>query len=161
MNAMKNKILWLILGIVIGIIITVLVCWLLCCGKSGCTWTSKEKAAKTAMVSPTDITSITTDTANVWFNRYMRNPDSVILKGFKINVVQLRIMNDLLDADRTIVGFRIYSGIKADNSKVGMVVGVNEAEQDIVTTIYSSDIDRYGPCPPVCDVQSPITKPID
>lgn len=158
---MKNKILWLLLGIVIGIIITVLVCWLFFCGKSSCTWTSKEKVLKTAMVSPTDIITISTDTANVWFNRYMRDPDSVVLKGFKINIVQLRIMNDLLDADTAIVGFRIYKGVKANKSKVGMVVGVNAAEQDIVTTIYSSDIDRYGPCPPVCDVQSPITKPID
>ncbi len=161
MNAMKNKILWLILGIVIGIIITVLVCWLFFCGKSSCTWTSTEKVVKTTMVSPTDISTINTDTANIWFNRYMKNPYSGILKGFKINVVQLQIMNDLLDADSTIVGFRIYTGVKADKSKVGMVVGVDEAERDIVSTIYSSDIDRYGPCPPVCDVQSPITQPID
>jgi hypothetical protein len=81
----------------------------------------------------------------------------------KDKVIAFRIDKDELDAITNIQGrfhgtteFRIYMGIDGRDT-VGIVVGLDAAgRDDTIPGIFRTTSQHSGPCPPVCDVSSPI-----
>ncbi len=109
--------------------------------------------------SGTGVAPITQADAHVFFNNYMAaaSPLNQIIKGFTIDKTQLEAMNNIARENPDLSGFRIYMGQDNVSRKVGIVVGVDNMGRDAVkNTIYNTESQRLSPCPPVCDVSSPI-----
>jgi hypothetical protein len=156
---MKNKFAWLILGIVIGILVSIAACWFWCCG-TYCGKSCNVKCQKVCMTPMDGVKQITIDTASAYFNCYMKDPDTVgVFKGFTLNLEMLNAMNLIAAADTNVKGFRIYMGVFGDPTDVGIVVGTDDAGNDNSSNIYTTPGTGVGPCPDVCDDESPITKP--
>ena len=153
---MKKNILWLIIGLVIGILATVAVEWFWCC-KSGCKPASENMTEMAMMGSPT---TISVDTAAAWFRRYMSHPDTVgVLIGYTLSLEQLSVINMLVKQDSSIGGFRIYPGVMEGPMAMTMVLGVSTTGSDVTSYIYATGASGVGPCPTVCDQDSPIVNP--
>lgn len=98
--------------------------------------------------------------ANGYFKNYMASALSVnqVIKGFTVDKNQLEAMNNLSKENTTLRGFRIYLGKDNNANPVSIVVGIDGKGLDAVNnTIYNTN-SPGNPCPPVCDVASPITK---
>lgn len=162
---MKNKYTWLILGFVIGIVVSIAVCWFYCCDdfcNGCCKMAGKEKCQTVQVIDQPDFAPITisVDTAAAYFHCYMENPDTIgVFVAYNINLSQLNAMNLLRNSDSTLTGFRIYPGVFGDPTNVTIVVGVDGAGDDNTSTIYTTGAAGTGPCPTVCDAESPITNP--
>jgi len=102
--------------------------------------------------------------AHTFVQNYLAGTDapSSRPKGVYLDLAELAAMNQLINEDATLKGFRVYFGkaLPDRSSPVfGIVVGVNDKDQDLyLKTIYRTDSPKTGPCPPICDVNSPITK---
>ena len=84
---------------------------------------------------------------------------TVPTKGFYVDLQQLEAMNKLMKENASLAGFRLYLGRGADEAQVGIVVGVDSKGIDAtMNTVYKTNSPKTGPCPPVCDQNSPITK---
>jgi hypothetical protein len=152
---MKKEWIWVILAFIAGVLIGALVickCW--CCCSGSC---ETDVMVDTDKAFP-QTSLITEGEANTQFHKYMENPDTVgILKGFTINMAQYNAMGQILSADTTVNGFRIYMG--ADSltaNRLMMVVGTGSPDK--TSTIYETEAAESGPCPYVCDDASPIIK---
>jgi hypothetical protein len=159
---MKNKFAWLVLGIVIGILVSIAACWFWCCCDKSCERSCREKCTVICLKQMDAVKMIPADTARAYFNCYMQHPDTVgVFKGFNLNLEVLNAMNLIAAADTNIKGFRIYMGVFGDPTDVGIVVGVNGSGDDNTSTIYTTPGTGVGPCPDVCDDESPVIKPGD
>jgi hypothetical protein len=110
---------------------------------------------------PQQVTTISAVDANALVKRYLSTATapSTPIKGFYIDLQQLNVMNRLAVVHPEMSGFRIYLGKASDDSEVSIVVGVDNKGIDVITNgIYATTSLRPGPCPPFCDVNSPITK---
>ncbi|MEI7895525.1 MAG: hypothetical protein WCJ26_00710 [bacterium] len=111
-----------------------------------------------AMPSP-GITPLTSAVAHSYFNNYLSGATAYnqVIKGFTIDKAQLSAMNSIAAENASLTGFRIYMGKDNNSNRIGIVVGIDNAGNDAVgNTIYSTDTQSLSPCPPVCDVNSPI-----
>ena len=98
--------------------------------------------------------------ANGYFKNYMASAVSVnqVIKGFTVDKNQLEAMNNIAKENTTLRGFRIYMGRDNNANPVSIVVGIDGKGLDAVNnTIYNTN-SPGNPCPPVCDVASPIIK---
>jgi len=98
--------------------------------------------------------------ANGYFKNYMASAVSVnqVIKGFTVDKNQLEAMNNIAKENTTLRGFRIYMGKDNNANPVSIVVGIDGKGLDAVNnTIYNVN-SPGNPCPPVCDVASPIIK---
>lgn len=157
---MKSKIIWMALIFIAGILGGYLISRM-CCNKCD------QKCCKTELSSGTQaaammsrITRIDTIMAKSFFRLYHAHPDTICgLKGFTINMDQYQAMKMILDADSTnsVHGFRFYLGAdKSSSNRILMVVGTGSPDK--TGTIYSTSAAGAGPCPLVCDSDSPITR---
>ena len=106
-----------------------------------------------SLVSATD--------ANTLLKAYLTNADTPArpVNGMFLDLQQLNAMNTLAGKNPNLSGFRLYFGREKTGVQVGLVVGVDSHNVDLITnSIYKTDSPKTGPCPPVCDVSSPITK---
>jgi hypothetical protein len=104
---------------------------------------------------------ISTAVANTYFKNYMAGAATFnqVIKGFTIDKSQLDAMNSIANENSLLTGFRIYFGKDNNAQKIAIVVGVDSNGKDAVTnTIYNTSAPINNPCPPICDVVSPITK---
>ena len=104
--------------------------------------------------------AISTTVAHDYFNGYLLGavPYTQVIKGFTIDKSQLTAMNSILGENSALTGFRIYFGKDNSGNKVGIVVGVDNSGRDAVkNSIYGTSAANLSPCPPICDVASPIT----
>ena len=109
---------------------------------------------------PPSNSKISVQTANEMFLRYYNSASSINapLKGFSVNRDEFQAINTLFSQDETLRGCRIYLGKDNSNKDVRIVVGVNKNGVDVVTKgIYQTPSSFSSPCPPICDVASPIT----
>ena len=107
------------------------------------------------------VTPITPSEARNYFKNYLSvaQKSAEVIKGFTIDLSQLEAMNNLIKENPGLSGFRIYLGRDDTSKKVGIVLGVDKDGKDAVTsTIYNTDSLNLSPCPPICDVNSPISK---
>ncbi len=151
---MKKELIWVILAFIAGLLIGALVickCW--CCCSDGC----KTEVFSDPIKAFTVPSLITEGEANTQFHKYMENPDTIgVLKGFTINMAQYNAMGQILSADTTVNGFRIYMGADSLANRLMMVVGTGSPDK--TSTIYETEAAESGPCPYVCDDASPIIK---
>ncbi|MFA5929478.1 MAG: hypothetical protein WC861_01200 [Candidatus Micrarchaeia archaeon] len=79
------------------------------------------------------------------------------IKAFMVNNEQLSAMNQLAAANPDLAGFRVYLGSSAEADEVATVVGVDSSGHDVLTgTVFLTDKAGSGPCPDVCDAESPL-----
>ena len=84
-------------------------------------------------------------------------PFNQVIKGFTVDKPQLDAMNSIAKENQDLTGFRIYFGKDNNGKKIGIVVGVDSSGKDALkNTIFSTDSPISSPCPPICDVSSPI-----
>lgn len=105
------------------------------------------------------VTPVSATVANGYFRNYMADaaPLNAVIKGFSIDRTQLDAMNRLVSENAALIGFRVYMGKDNSDRKTGIVVGVDNTGKDAVkNTIFSTDSQISSPCPPVCDVNSPL-----
>lgn len=99
--------------------------------------------------------------ANTYFKNYMATAASLnqVVKGFTVDKSQLDAMNSIIAENAQLTGFRIYFGKDPGGQKSAIVVGVDSYGHDAVSnTIYHTSAPNNNPCPPVCDVTSPIIR---
>jgi hypothetical protein len=84
---------------------------------------------------------------------------NTVVTGFTIDRGQLEAMNAIARENPELAGFRVYMGKDNTSRRLGIVVGVDKAGKDAVNgTVYNTDAGSLSPCPPVCDVSSPINS---
>ena len=126
---------------------------------SGISIISLMSFTSTPAMPSAGLAPVTSAVAHSYFNNYLSGATSFnqVIKGFTIDKAQLNAMNSIATENPALSGFRIYMGKDNSSNKVGIVVGVDNAGNDAVgNTIYSTDTQSLSPCPPVCDVNSPI-----
>jgi hypothetical protein len=155
---MKNNFAKMILLFLAGLLIGGAIVWLCFCGCC-----KKQCEQQCQVVKPLRMQSepvpIDTTTAKLYFHNYMNSPVSVdTVKALVLNLEQYYAMGLILNADSTVMGFRIYMGAtdSTNTNPVMMVVGYGTP--DHTTTIYSTSKPGSGLCPTLCDVNSPITN---
>ncbi len=78
------------------------------------------------------------------------------IKAVFLGMDQYTSMVNIIGSKRTFQGFRVYYGYNGA-TKVALVVGVDTAgKDDTIPGIYRSTAGNLGPCPTVCDKDSPI-----
>jgi hypothetical protein len=105
------------------------------------------------------IIPVTAATAKTYVSNYSAGavPVNQVVKGFTIDKAQLDAMNSIAKENAELTGFRIYLGKDNSSRKVGIVVGVDKLGNDATkNSIFSTDGQQVSPCPPICDVSSPI-----
>ncbi len=105
------------------------------------------------------IISITATQANNYCKNYMSKsePLNQVVKGFTVDKAQLSAMNTIAAENSSLTGFRIYMGKDNNNAKIGIVVGTDGNGRDAVSnSIFNTDSPSSGPCPTICDNNSPI-----
>jgi hypothetical protein len=107
---------------------------------------------------PVEMEKLSVSQANSYLKNYLKTAQSINgpLKAMLIDKDQFSAMNNLLIENPNLSGFRIYMGKDVNNSKIGMVVGVNNSGNDLTNTIYRSNGTNLSPCPPICDGASTI-----
>jgi hypothetical protein len=103
---------------------------------------------------------ISVDSATHMSGNYFKSADVISAKpeAVVIDTTQVRVMYTIMMRDHSLAGFRIYFGNPSPLSKekIGIVVGMDNKEHDVLSTIYQTAGGHVGPCPNVCDVTSPI-----
>ena len=99
-------------------------------------------------------------TANSYFKKYYRTATSVSapLKGFSIDMAQFDAMGQIIQQAHGVRSFRVYFGHDENNSRLGMVVGVDQAGTELSSMILSTSAGTLESCPLVCDEASLITQ---
>ncbi|MEI6683736.1 MAG: hypothetical protein WCO44_13955 [Bacteroidota bacterium] len=103
--------------------------------------------------------AISAAVAHSYFNNYMSGAvaASGVIKGFAIDKSQVDAINSLSTETPGLTAFRIYFGKDNNGGKIGIVVGVDNLGNDLVkNSIYGTPAQKFSPCPPICDVSSPI-----
>lgn len=106
-----------------------------------------------------DFVPVPAATAGVYVKNYVAGavPVEAPVKGFTIDKAQYNAMMALDRENAALAGFRIYLGKNGEGRPVAIVVGVEGSGLDAVkNSVFSTDSWKTGPCPPVCDVASPI-----
>ena len=116
-------------------------------------------SAPVAPVPASGNNAVTSAVAHAYFSNYMADatPLNQVVRGFTVDKTQVDAMNSISSENPGLTSFRIYLGKDNGGNKVGIVVGVDNAGRDAVgNSIFSTDAPRTSPCPPICDVASPI-----
>lgn len=110
-----------------------------------------------------DITIIDTIKAHQYFSNYYDGAVTIDsrFKGFLVDTLQLRAMNNLITYDRSLIGFRLYMGKGDNDERISLVVGVSARFSDAWGRIYRTTSRNSNPCPFVCDESSPIIRGLD
>ena len=145
---MKNKkILWTVLPFLAGAIFGISLLGLL-------SFTGQSTSPGPNAV----IAKVSVDVAHAYAQKYSTNatPYTSNMKGFAVDLAELTIMNSILAADPTAVGFRFYFGTDASGTRILIICGVDANGSDMTGNIFTATTTNVGPCPPVCDVNHPI-----
>ena len=116
---------------------------------------------RVAPSTPPDSSSgaISAAVAHSYFSNYMSGAvaTSGVIKGFAVDKSQVDAINSLSAETPGLTAFRIYFGKDNNGAKIGIVVGVDNLGNDLVkNSIYGTPAQKISPCPPICDVSSPI-----
>ena len=80
------------------------------------------------------------------------------INGLRIESGQLEAMNNVARSNPNTSAYRLYYGQDSVGTAVSIVVGVTDDGQDNVESIYSTARKGSNLCPPVCDLNSPLTN---
>jgi hypothetical protein len=110
---------------------------------------------------PIHIQPVAVDDAKVLLRNYQATAVTPVVpvKGVYLDRSQFEAMKQLVADDPNLPGFRIFFGKETTGVNVGIVVGVDGNNTDQVTKrMFKTDSAKTGPCPPVCDKNSPIKE---
>jgi len=110
---------------------------------------------------PQGVRVISESDANTMFKRYFSSAiiTATIVKGYSLDTLQLNAMKLIKNSNKEVSGFRVYLGKDANGAAVGIVVGLDSRGSDAVSSgIYMTESPNTGPCPPLCDQNSPIIR---
>jgi len=104
------------------------------------------------------IAKISVADAHTYFQNYSKSVTASTsnIKGFTVDLADLTVMNSILLADPSADGFRFYFGTDASGTSILIICGVDVNGTDMTGNIYSVTAGKVGPCPPNCDVNTPI-----
>lgn len=116
------------------------------------------------IVLPKGVEEISPVTANKLFRDYYKGAtaDSQPFAGFLLKKEQLDVLNILLKKNLALSGFRIYMSNDSSGLERRILVGcktVGDKQIDDATIIFKTIYGASDPCPPICDMDSPITRP--
>jgi hypothetical protein len=110
--------------------------------------------------SGTNEAPIGRDSARYYFHQYydpVQTHNKDTLKGFSINTEQLNALNKLLTVNQDFTGFRIYFGKNRDGFDNMIIIGLDKnGLENESGGIYRTSSVHSGPCPKMCDENSPI-----
>ncbi|HNY01270.1 MAG TPA: hypothetical protein PKG48_01720 [Bacteroidales bacterium] len=153
---MKNKASTLISVFAAGFVIGAALLWLIFSYRSAPQWFGTKN---TPPIDTTGVTKVDSNVANGYFNTYYGHPDTVMaIKGFSLSKAQVNAMRLIAKKHPKVHGFRVYYGMK-NMKPVWIIVGTGSPE--LTDEVYVTDDAGCGPCPNLCDTESPITKPKD
>jgi hypothetical protein len=106
------------------------------------------------------IAKISVTDAHTYFQNYFKKatPYTSIMKGFTIDKAGLNAMNTILGTTPSAAGFRVYFGTDAFGAGLWIICGVDSNGSDMTGDIYSTNTHPPSPCPPNCDLNSPIIQ---
>jgi len=113
----------------------------------------------TSVPAPTPAANkISAAEAKTLFRNYYNSaaPTNGVVKGFALTREHLLALNSLASENPGLQAFRVYMGYDQQVGNVGIVVGVNNAGQDVTGSIYKAP-GGASPCPTICDGASSIT----
>jgi len=104
------------------------------------------------------ITRINLPDAHTFCQNYSRVATAYTgkMNGFTVDKAELTVMNTILGTTPTVAGFRFYFGNDGSGTGLMIICGIDANGSDLTGTIYSTTKNKVGPCPPFCDVNSPI-----
>jgi len=105
------------------------------------------------------VTKISVAEAHTYFQNYYKVAPAynAKMKGFLVDKADITTMNTIMGEVPTAAGFRVYFGTDAAGP-ILIICGVDSSGADMTGSIYSATINRAGPCPPLCDIKSPISN---
>jgi hypothetical protein len=145
---MKNKkLLWMVLPFVAGAIFGISLLGLI----------SHANQSKASAPDPV-VTRINITDAHAFCQNYSRVATAYTSKmnGFTVDKAELTVMNTILGLTPSAAGFRLYFGNDASGTGLMIICGIDASGADLTGNIYSATKSKVGPCPPFCDVNSPI-----
>ena len=145
---MKNKrLLWTVLPFVAGAIFGISLLGLL-------SFTGQPKMSGAEPV----VTKISAADAHTFCQNYTRTATAYSgkMNGFTVDKAELTVMNTILGATPSVAGYRFYFGTDATGTGLLIICGIDANGADLTGNIYSATKNHVGPCPPICDVTSPI-----
>jgi hypothetical protein len=153
---MKNNLPLMVLFFLVGLVIGGAIIWL-CLGHEPKKHCEHHGCCITVPLTKAEPQLIDVLTAKQYFQAYLSSPLKIdTLKAFAVNLEQYKAMGKIINADTTVKGFRIYLGaMEKRATPVMMVVGFGTP--DHTGMIYSTSSEDSGPCPILCDKDSPIT----
>jgi hypothetical protein len=109
-----------------------------------------------------NFTQISVDQAHKYYLNYYTHATTQqdILKGFTFDSGDyFQSVSALYAHNSAISGYRIYMGFDDSGKEVGILVGINSAGDDMTGghDLILSVSGKMGPCPNICDNNSPIT----
>lgn len=117
-------------------------------------------AGATDQADPSNgIELISVEEAKNLLQHYLTTADSpdTPVKGVFLDRNHLDAMNTIKAETPALTGFMVLFGKVETGATVGIVVGVDNKNQDeAVKKIYKTQSVGTGPCPPFCDMDSPI-----
>ncbi len=115
---------------------------------------NKSAIPQTGRIEKVDLTSATQLTKNY---TAVAKPMNKVFRGFAVDTDQLEAMNRILKDNPGFSGFRIYIAETARGVEKRIVVGVDANGKDAISrTMYKTPVSDSGPCPSVCDSNSPL-----
>jgi hypothetical protein len=104
------------------------------------------------------VTKISSADAHTFYQNYIRtaSPYTGKLSGFTVDKAELTVMNTILGVAPSAAAFRFYFGTDASGTGIMIVCGVDANGADMTGNVYSATKNKVGPCPPLCDINSPI-----
>ena len=156
---MKNKFTMWALAFVAGAIVGAAIVWIMCCCccNKSCTHQKTGVIQQNGDSPGSGPTLVTKEKANTCFKAYLTSFVSVdTLKGFAINMRQFNAMQTIVNGNPGVLGFRIYMGMDS-LTPVRFVVGFGSP--DHVDTVFMTTDENSGPCPHICDTDSPVIQP--
>ncbi|HNY01610.1 MAG TPA: hypothetical protein PKG48_03430 [Bacteroidales bacterium] len=106
--------------------------------------------------------TVTAEQARSYIANYAAGATSAgeVIKGFTIDRSQFEAMSSLSKENGALAGFRIYLGRDESSRLRGIVVGMDGQGRDVVNgSIFNTDAKSVSPCPPACEITSPLTQP--
>jgi len=113
-----------------------------------------ESPPQTGQVQPISLTDAVKLTSRF---TGQAKPFNAVLRGFAVTKDQLEAMNMIFDKNPQFNGIRLYMGQTKAEESTSIVVGINKNGDDATSqTIYNVSVSGSGPCPTVCDYNSPL-----
>jgi hypothetical protein len=106
------------------------------------------------LMDSSGILTVSYETAKGYIQNYLDSRPVVtseVIRGYSLNSVQYRAVNNMIQKDQLVSGVRLYIGLNERAQEVIVIVGTDREGRDIATYAYVTEKGSAGLCPPICD----------